>query len=126
MRFTPGIFASLLKPIDRRAFKASVEAHRGDFYGKPFHSWEHLVALLFARFSGAASLRALETGFNAQSNHHYRQNRQAATHQPAQAKMPNQPEPTLPGPRMTFPGHSCAFAGKTKSGRGIRIEGSRH
>lgn len=71
MRFTPSIFASLLKPIDRRAFKASVAAHRGDFYGKSFHSWEHLVALLFAQFSGAASLRALEMGFNAQSNHHY-------------------------------------------------------
>lgn len=71
MRFTPSIFASLLKPIDRRAFKASVAAHRGDFYGKSFNSWDHLVALLFAQFSGAASLRALETGFNAQSNHHY-------------------------------------------------------
>jgi len=71
MRFTPSIFTSLLKPIDRRRFKASVERHKGDAYDKSFSSWEHLVSLLFAQLTGADSLRAIATGFNAQSNHHY-------------------------------------------------------
>ena len=70
MRFTPSIFSRLLEPIDLRAFKALVERHDGDAYGKSFDSWEHLVSLLFAQFTGAASLRAIETGFNAQSNLH--------------------------------------------------------
>ena len=71
MRFTPSIFTSLLKPIDRRGFKEIVKRHDGDAYGKSFNSWEHLVTLLFAQFTGADSLRAIETSFNAQSNHHY-------------------------------------------------------
>jgi putative transposase len=71
MRFTPSIFTSLLKPIDRRGFKEIVKRHDGDAYGKTFNSWEHLVTLLFAQFTGADSLRAIETSFNAQSNHHY-------------------------------------------------------
>lgn len=74
MRFTSSIFTSLLKPIDRRRFQASVAQHRGDAYGKSFNSWEHLVALVYAQLSGTSSLRALETGFNAQSNHHYHLN----------------------------------------------------
>ncbi len=71
MRFTPTIFTSLLKPIDRRGFKEIVKRHNGDAYGKCFNSWEHLVTLLFAQLTGADSLRAIETSFNAQSNHHY-------------------------------------------------------
>jgi IS4 transposase len=71
MQFVPSTFTSLLKPIDRRAFKAIVERHDGDAYDKKLKSWDHLVALLFAQLSGAASLRAIVTGFNAQSNHHY-------------------------------------------------------
>ena len=71
MHVTPSIFSSLLKAIDRRGFKAIVARWDGDAYGKKFNSWEHLVALLFAQFSGADSLRAIETGFNAQSNLHY-------------------------------------------------------
>jgi putative transposase len=71
MHVTPSIFTSLLKPIDRRGFKAIVARWEGDAYGKKFNSWEHLVALLFAQFTGADSLRAIETGFNAQSNLHY-------------------------------------------------------
>ena len=74
MRFTSSIFASLLKPIDRRRFQASVAQHGADAYGKSFNSWEHLVALVYAQLSGTSSLRALEAGFNAQSNHHYHLN----------------------------------------------------
>lgn len=71
MRFTPSILTSLLKPVNRRRFKALVDKHSGDAYGKSFNSWEHLVALVFSQVSGAGSLRAIETSFNAQSNHHY-------------------------------------------------------
>jgi IS4 transposase len=71
MRFTPSIFASLLKPIDRGGFKAIVARHAGDAYDKDFDSWRHLVTLVFAQLTGADSLRAIVTAFNAQSNHHY-------------------------------------------------------
>ena len=71
MQFSPSIFTSLLKPIDRRQFKAIVERHDGDAYDKSFGSWQHVVALVFAQLTGATSLRAIETGFNAQANHHY-------------------------------------------------------
>lgn len=71
MRFTPSIFASLLKLIDRGGFKAIVTRHAGDAYDKKFDSWRHLVTLVFAQLTGADSLRAIETAFNAQANHHY-------------------------------------------------------
>jgi putative transposase len=71
MQFTPSILTSLLKVVDRRRFRESVARHGADAYGKKFNSWEHLVALVYAQLSGASSLRALETGFNSQSNHHY-------------------------------------------------------
>lgn len=74
MRFTPSILTSLLEPIDRRRLKAIVDSHGGDAYGKSFNTWEHLVALVFAQLAGATSLRAIETGFNAASNHHYHLN----------------------------------------------------
>jgi len=66
MRFNPSIMTSLLKGIDRRAFKAMVERHNGDAYVKRFTSWEHLVSLVYAQLAGADSLRAVEIGFNAQ------------------------------------------------------------
>jgi putative transposase len=72
MRVLPSIFTSILKPIERRAFKVLVSKHRSDAYGKSFNSWEHLVALLFAQVTGALSLRAIEVGFNAQVNLHGR------------------------------------------------------
>lgn len=71
MRFTSSIFAGLLKPVNRRSFRTIVEKHDGDAYGKSFNSWEHLVALLFAQLTGSASLRSIETAFNAQSNQHF-------------------------------------------------------
>src|SRR6185436_6678725 len=36
-----------------------------------FKTWDHLVALIFAQFSHADSLRGLEAGFNANPQHHY-------------------------------------------------------
>jgi len=74
MRYTDSIFGSLLKPIDRRRFQAAVERHDGDAYDKSFKSWDHLVALIFAQFSHADSLRGLEVAFNANAHRHYHLN----------------------------------------------------
>src|SRR5271167_4686096 len=71
MRFTPSIFGKLLEPIKRRQFETLVEHHAGDAYVKSFPSWNHLLALVYAQFSAAVSLRGLEAGWNANSQHHY-------------------------------------------------------
>src|SRR5262245_398010 len=71
MRFADSIFASLLKPIDRRQFQKIVDQHEGDAYDKSFKSWDHLVALVYAKLPGIHRLRALEAGFNANPQHHY-------------------------------------------------------
>jgi IS4 transposase len=71
MRFSDSIFASLLKPIDRRRFAGIVEQHDGDAYDKSFKSWDHLVTLVYAQLGKVESLRALEAGFNACCQHHY-------------------------------------------------------
>jgi putative transposase len=71
MRFADSIFASLLKPIDRKQFQKIVDRHDGDAYDKLFRSWDHLVALIYAQLAGIDGLRALEAGFNANPQHHY-------------------------------------------------------
>ena len=71
MRFTPTIFAKLVEPIDRRRFAAIVARHDGDAYDKSFFSWDHLVTLIFAQLNDLDSLRALQAGWNANSQHHY-------------------------------------------------------
>jgi len=71
MRFADSIFASLLKPIDRRQFARIVDEHDGDAYDKSFRSWDHQVALVYAQLGKVESLRALEAAFNANSQHHY-------------------------------------------------------
>jgi putative transposase len=71
MRFVDSIFASLLKPIDRRQFQKVVDAHDGDAYDKSFKSWDHLVVLMYAQLGDVDGLRGLEAGFNANAQHHY-------------------------------------------------------
>jgi putative transposase len=71
MQHRNSIFASLLKAIPRRWFKAAVERHGGDDYDKSFRSWDHMITLIFAQFCGADSLRGLEAVWNAHSHHHY-------------------------------------------------------
>jgi IS4 transposase len=71
MRYRDSIFASLLKPISRRRFRAVVAAHDGDAYDKSFNSWDHLVALIFAQLGASDSLRGLVTSWNANAHHHY-------------------------------------------------------
>jgi putative transposase len=71
MRFVPTIFAQLVEPLDRRRFKAIVERRDADAYDKSFRSWDHLMVLIHAQLTGASSLRALETSWNAHANGHY-------------------------------------------------------
>jgi putative transposase len=71
MRYLDSIFGNLLKSIDRRQFRAIVDANDGDAYDKSFDSWDHLVALIFAQLGHIDSLRGLEVAFNANSHHHY-------------------------------------------------------
>ena len=71
MRFTPTIFTQIVEPLDRRRFEAMVERRRADAYDKSFGSWDHLMVLIHAQLTGAASLRALETSWNAHANAHY-------------------------------------------------------
>src|ERR1700732_1585687 len=71
MRFADSIFASLLKPIDRRQFQKVVDQHDGDSYDKTFKSWDHLVALVYAQIARIDGLRSLEAGLNANPQHHY-------------------------------------------------------
>jgi IS4 transposase len=74
MRYFDSIFGTLLKPIDRRQFRAIVARHEGDAYDKVFKSWDHLVALIFAQLSHTETLRGLELTFNANAPHHYHLN----------------------------------------------------
>ena len=71
MQYTPSIFGSLLKPIDRRQFRAIVARHGGDAYDKSFKSWDHLVTLVGAQLGRCSSLRGVEVAFNANSHQHY-------------------------------------------------------
>jgi putative transposase len=71
MRFSNSIFVQLLKPIDRRQFRAIVERHDGNAYDKSFKSWDHLVTLIFAQFAYSEGLRGLTGTWNANPQHHY-------------------------------------------------------
>jgi putative transposase len=71
MRYRDSTFGRLLEPINRRQFQRIVDGLDGDAYDKSFKSWDHLVALIYAQLSRNDSLRAVVTGFNANSQHHY-------------------------------------------------------
>jgi IS4 transposase len=64
-------FAELLKQMPRGVFDREVAAQGGNHYRKSFDCWQQLVTMTYAQLSGASSLRVLESGFNAQSAHHY-------------------------------------------------------
>jgi IS4 transposase len=53
------------------AVRGDRRAARRDAYDKSFFSWDHLVTLIFAQLSDLDSLRALQAGWNASSQHHY-------------------------------------------------------
>lgn len=64
-------FQELMKGLPRADFDRAVARHNAAKYTKHFKPWNHLTAMVYAQASGAPSLRALETGFNAHASHHY-------------------------------------------------------
>src|ERR1700721_1658065 len=71
MRFHDSTFGRILEPINRRQFQTVVDRVDGDAYDKSFRSWDHLVALIYAQLGVLDTVRSLETGWNANSQHHY-------------------------------------------------------
>jgi Domain of unknown function (DUF4372) len=70
MRFARSILGKLVEPINRRRFQTIVDRHDGDAYDKAFRSWDHLMTLIYAQFSGASSLHSLGAGWNTNRQHH--------------------------------------------------------
>lgn len=64
-------FQELMKGLPRGTFDQLIRQHNADKYTKRFGHWDHLVAMLYAQFSGTTGLRPLETGFNSHVAHHY-------------------------------------------------------
>ena len=64
-------FGVLTKALPRAQFDRLVQRHQSDKFCKGYDSWSHLVAMIYAQLTGVRSLRELETGFNAQVEHHY-------------------------------------------------------
>jgi putative transposase len=69
--FSITTFGEVLKGLPRSEFDGLVRRLRADKYCKKFRHWDHLVAMLFAQFSGASGLRPLVATFNQQRRHHY-------------------------------------------------------
>lgn len=64
----------VLQAVPRGAFDKIVQRHGADRYSKGFGCWQHLLAMVYVQLSGAASLRQVERGFNAQPSQHYHLN----------------------------------------------------
>jgi len=71
VRYQNTVLGEILKVIPRRVFGSIVSQHQGDRYGKDFHSWDHLVTLLYGQLGGVSSLRELVELWNVQTPHHY-------------------------------------------------------
>jgi len=71
MRYRDSILGQILKPISKRWLSAVVDRLGANAYDKTFHSWDHLVVMIFAQLADASRLRGLATQWNANSNHHY-------------------------------------------------------
>jgi putative transposase len=69
--FSITTFGKVLKGLPRNEFDRLVARLGADKYCKKFRHWNHLVAMLYAQFSGASGLRPLEATFNQQAAHHY-------------------------------------------------------
>ncbi len=69
--FRISTFQQLMKGLPRGSFDTLVSRHNADKYCKRFGHWQHLIAMLYAQFSGVSGLRPLEAGFNSHAAHHY-------------------------------------------------------
>lgn len=64
-------FHQILEALPRGLVTRLSEQTQASRYDKSFKPYDHLVALLYGQFSGARSLRELESGLNAHAAHHY-------------------------------------------------------
>jgi hypothetical protein len=64
MRHKNTVFHDLLKLVPWKTFDALVAQHRADDLVRSFTTRHQLIALLYAQFSGAESLRAIETAMS--------------------------------------------------------------
>ena len=69
--FSNSILSTILKALPRDQIQKSVDRHGSDRWRKNFRTWDHLVAMLTAQFSGVNRLRELEVLFSGHDAHHY-------------------------------------------------------
>ncbi len=69
--FSNSTLGVLLKALPRDEIQELVNKHGSDRWRKSFGTWDHLVAMLTGQFSGARSLREVETVLAGHANHHY-------------------------------------------------------
>lgn len=67
----PSVFHALLKLLPWDAFEAATERHGTAAQARSFSCKSHLVAMIYAQVSGAASLREIEAGLRSHANRLY-------------------------------------------------------
>src|ERR1700730_6567487 len=65
------VFHGLLKHIPWSMLDRLVDQHKGDWDSRVIKTKAHLIALLYAQFSGARSLRAIETNLKSHAGKFY-------------------------------------------------------
>lgn len=71
MKYQSTIFRQLLEFIPRDNFQKIVNNFQGDKRVKTFRCWDQFIALTYAQLRSLDSLRAIQTGLKAHSNHWY-------------------------------------------------------
>ena len=72
--FNNSMLGEIVKLLPRGEIKKIIKHHKGDRYRKTFTTWDHLTAMLTAKFAGLTSLRELEVTLNSNPRHHYHLN----------------------------------------------------
>ncbi|WP_158920890.1 DUF4372 domain-containing protein, partial [Acidisphaera sp. S103] len=62
------VFQSILKLLPWDAFNHAIEQHAAQDCARTFTHRSHLVAMLYAQFAGAVSLRDIEAGLHSHAN----------------------------------------------------------
>lgn len=60
------LFKQITQVISRSQFQKVVDKYNGDKYAKVFHTWNHLMVLLYSQLAGRTSLRDIT--YSLQSN----------------------------------------------------------
>ncbi len=65
------LFQQIIKSLPRRRIAKLISTHGSDKWCKRLRTFDHPVAMIYARLSGQISLRDLEASFNASPARHY-------------------------------------------------------